>query len=83
MAQAARELTERQWLAVAAGRRAMHETITRAYPCDGSALYAVAVAGAFADLCAASTAPGERELVAVINAQLAQAGLHLAPLRRN
>lgn len=77
------ELTERMWRVVIEARRALRATIERDYATDANTLTAVAVTGAFADLCAASSEPGVRDLVAVINHQLRDAGLELRPLRRN
>lgn len=76
------ELTPRQWQTVQAGRQALIEAIGKDYPAaaDQNRLGAVAIAGAFADMCTFSLA--RADLVAVINAQLRDAGLELRPVRR-
>jgi hypothetical protein len=75
------ELTERQWLTIAAGRQAMHQTIAAAYPGDAMPLFVTGITAAFVQILAASL--GEGELIALVNDQLRGAGLQLVKLRRN
>jgi hypothetical protein len=77
------ELTERQWAAVVAGRKAMAERIMQDYPLDANALLAVAVTGAFAEMCTTSSTAEARAVIDIINTQLREAGLRLVPLPRN
>jgi hypothetical protein len=75
------ELTERQWLILEAGRKAMRETIAASYPGDVVPLVAVAIVGAFAEICRKSSAGPE--LVQIINSELAEVGLELRHMRRH
>ncbi len=75
------ELTGRQWRCIEAGREAMRETISASYPGDIVPLVAVAIVGAFAEICRKSTAGDD--LVAIINSELHEVGLELRHTRRH
>jgi hypothetical protein len=75
------ELTERQWLTVEAGRKALRETIAAGYPGDVVPLVTVAIVGLFSNICRASS--GKADLVAIINSELRDVGLELRPTRSN
>jgi hypothetical protein len=75
------ELSTADYAAVLAGRRALVAAIEkRVPPRHAQHLAAVAVTGQFVDLVVQS--PGRDDLVAVINASLAEAGLMLVESRR-
>ena len=73
------ELTERQWQAVEAGRKAMRESIAASYPGDVVPLVAVAVA--VAEIYHTSTA--SPDVIAIINSELRDVGLELLAMRRH
>jgi hypothetical protein len=76
------ELGEKEHRAVVNARRGLVRAIEREFPPKtANALVAVAVAGFFADICAASS--GRADLVAIINAELARVGLQLTELPRH
>jgi hypothetical protein len=75
------ELTERQLAAIEAGRKALGEVLRTRYPEDYGRLWAVAVTSAFVQMLAASY--GKGELMAVVNGELAEAGLEVVRKRRH
>jgi hypothetical protein len=75
------ELTKRQEEAIEAGRKALRETIRQAYPLDVVPLVAVGIVGMFADVIRASAA--SRELIEIVNRELAQTGLEVVRKRRH
>lgn len=77
------ELTKQQWAIIAAGRKAMRDTIATAAPDDAVPLVAVAIAGAFADMVTELAVTGHAaDLLATLNRQLASAGYELVAVRR-
>src|SRR4051794_32700341 len=76
------DLTRAQHAAIMQARRAMATVLESLVPPDQVLpLAIVTVTGAFADIVSAST--GATDLVALVNQQLAGAGLELRPLPRN
>lgn len=75
-------LTPTQHRAIMAARRALAEALEQMVPPgEVFTLAVVAIVGAFADIIEAST--GAAELVALVNQQLAGAGLEVRQLPRN
>jgi hypothetical protein len=76
------ELGEEEHAAVLEARKALIRSLERQFPPRHAGnLVCAAVAGFFADICAASS--GRADLIEVINQQLRTAGLELRPVARN
>ena len=76
------ELTGEELAAVAEARRVLLRSLERQFPARlAGILAAVAIAGQFADLVAASS--GKTQLIDVCNAELARVGLQLSPTARH
>jgi hypothetical protein len=76
------ELTREEHEDVVQARRALVQTINRAYPPRrANALSVVAAVGLFVDIC--KTSVGKAELLDVVNDQLRELGLQLTPTARH
>jgi hypothetical protein len=75
-------LGDEEWRAVGEARRALAASLEKHFP-PRLALHLVLVAysGGFSDICLASS--GRADLIAIVNQQLAQAGLEIVPVARN